>query len=233
MIQRLLDDIRTYFESKSSLTTEEQSLLNRLNDGYFPIIALHRDNLTSNGFDVRKISDKDMIDLADKMAKDYRDQFFWGSMEVIAESVLDFSKLPECPNCGKKHVIFDSKEGICRCQICGQNWHDDLYVLAQNPDDTSRFEQEYIGYPSLEKEDRGAYYVPEYEYILQYQKNPEPNNYYRPVCWPESKQYLPGGDYVSVLNECIKDEFGLNDFGDNAVWVALDNLHADKSTTNN
>lgn len=228
MIQQLIDDLRVYFEAKSSLTQEEQTLLNRLQDGYFPITSVHRDDLASKGFDVRKISDGDMRELAKKMANDYCEQLFWDSMEIIAEDCLEFSKFPKCPLCNEKYTTFDSQNNIYCCESCGQKWNEDLYVLTQFPDDTSCFKQEDLGYPSAESQDNNARYVPEYEYIKQYQKKPEPNDCFKPVQWPESQQYLPGGNRASTLNEPINDEFGIADFGVNAVWVPLCNLKSKK-----
>ena len=59
MVQQLLDDLRGYFEAKSPLTKQEQELMNRLNEGYFPITSIHRNDLAAKGFDVRGITDSD------------------------------------------------------------------------------------------------------------------------------------------------------------------------------
>lgn len=47
-----------------------------------------------------------------------------------------------------------------------------------------------IGYPSFESKDNDARYVPEYDYILQFEKDPPANAYFKPVQWPESQPYL-------------------------------------------
>ena len=116
-----------------------------------------------------------------------------------------------------------------------QQLHDDLYVLVEFPDDTSYFEENDIGYPSFNSEDNGARYVPQRDYIEHFKKDPAPNSCFRPLCWPESQSYLPGGDAdsdsaddsVKALNECINDEKGLADFGPNSVWTPLCNLPDD------
>ena len=83
MLQQLLDDLRGYFESKPSLTETEQSLLDRLNSGYFPITSIHRDDLAGKGFDASLISDDTMKYLARKMGDEYCEQLFWSSMEIM------------------------------------------------------------------------------------------------------------------------------------------------------
>lgn len=232
MLQQLLDDLREYFEAKSPLTKQEQELLNRLSEGHFPILSIHRGDLEVKSFDMRGVTDSDMKRLADKMAFDYSKQLFWDSMETIADEELLWGKFPECPKCGNLHVEFDMKQNACRCMQCDQIWHDDLYVLVEFPDDATYFEENNIGYPTFESEDNGARYVPEYDYIQQFEKAPPANAYFKPVQWPESQQYLPdeeyngdpAGDSIQALNECINDEKGRTDFGEQAVWVPMHNL---------
>ncbi len=114
-----------------------------------------------------------MRDLAKKMANDYCEQFFWGSrMEIIAEG-LEFLYFPQCLVCGGRHVRFDERAGTLCCESCGQEWHEHLFVRVGLPDDTSYFEKRYIGYPSCESRNNGAWYVPEYDYIAHFRKQPE------------------------------------------------------------
>lgn len=91
MIQELIKDCRDYFNRIEHPTEEEKDLAQRLNAGYFPITSVHRDDLKAKGFDVDKISDDDMEELAQKMGNDYCTQLFWESMELIAE-FLNFPK---------------------------------------------------------------------------------------------------------------------------------------------
>lgn len=159
MVQQILDDLRTYFEAKTTITPEEQALLQRLKDDFFPITSVSREDLQTYGFDTRSVTDAQMRRLVQKMANDYCEQLFWSSMEIIAEG-LEFPRYPECPVCASRHVCLDGQKGTFRCEGCGQEWHEHLYVLVEFPDDTSFFEEEYIGYPSFGSSDNGARYVP-------------------------------------------------------------------------
>ena len=234
MIQTLLDDIKAYFDAKEILTEQEQQLKRRLSEGHFPITSIHRDDLQGVGFDVDRISDDDMKELAHKMAGDYCEQLFWSSMEIIAGDILGFPKkeVPACPICESEDLRADTS-GVYHCNQCGQTWNDDLYVRVEFPEDAASFEEEEIGYPAWDGEDNGARYVPEQEYIRKFKKSPEPEKCYRPVCWPESQPYLfpdEPNESNDALNEPINDEKGLADFGGQAVWVssALFNSKEDK-----
>ena len=217
MIQTLLDDIKAYFDAKERLTEQEQLLRQRLSGGYFPITSVHRDDLQGAGFDVEKISDDDMKELASKMADDYCEQLFWSSMEIIAGDILGFpkEKVPVCPIC-KSEYLHTETSGLHHCNQCGQTWNDNIYVLVEFPEDTTSFEDEEIGYPSWDSEDNGARYVPEQDYIRRFKKSPDPGKCYRAVCWPESQQYM-GQEGC----ESIQDENGIQDFGTSAYWVPL------------
>lgn len=145
--------------------------------------------------------------------------FFWSSMEIIAEG-LEFPRYPECPACASRHVCLDEQKGTLRCESCGQEWHEHLYVLVEFPDDTSSFEEGYIGYPSFGNRDNGARYVPEYDYIARFKKQPESDRYFKPLRWPESQLYLfpnEPNDTLNSQNELIQDEYGIEAFGENAV----------------
>lgn len=143
---------------------------------------------------------------------------------------MKIPKNPVCPKCHKKFVMFDNEKQVYHCQSCNQEWHKDLYVLVEFPDDTSYFQKQDIGYPSFESEDNSACYITEYDYIHHFQKNPEPKRFFSPVQWPEAQQYLGEDadqkkDSILFLNELINDEKGLQDFGPSAVWVPLCNLN--------
>ena len=232
MIQQLMDDIQAYLGAKPSRTEEEQCLLNRLQEGYFPITSVNRDDLASKGFDVRKISDGDMRELASKMADDYCEQLFWSSMEIIAEDCLGLPKFPECPSCNENHITFDLQNEVCHCECCGQEWSEN-YILVEDPEETDQLPDE-LGYPSLEARNSNARYIPEYDYISIFRKAPEPNSYYKPVSWPESQKYMQDenseGNSIDALNELINDEYGIAEFGSNAVWVPLCNLNTEKTS---
>ena len=233
MLQQLLDDLRGYFESKPSLTEVEQALLDRLKEDIFPILFLQRDDLAQMGFDVRRISAEQMRRLALRITEDYcqsetsAGENFWEELEEMAEA-LHLPRCPRCPACDHYRTIFDAQENVLRCEVCDQTWHDEeQYVLAEFPDDTSYFEENDIGYLSFGSEDNGARYVPEYDYIRHFQKDPTGNAYYKPLRWPESQPYVfPDEQNVSIdaLNEPVQDEKGIADFGEQAVWVPLCHL---------
>ena len=52
---------------------------------YFHITTVHRDDLSSIGFDTTNVTDEDMRELASKMANAYLDQDFWIDLPIIAE----------------------------------------------------------------------------------------------------------------------------------------------------
>lgn len=226
MLQQLLDDLRGYFEAKSSLTTQEQELWDRLKKADYPLLGLQDDDLAQKGFDFRRITDEQMRQLARQMTADYCKEDYWERLENTADE-LQLPRYPRCPACGHNGVVLDETKGVMHCEICDQTWHEDLYVLAEFPDDTTYFEENDIGYPSFGSEDNGARYVPEYDYIQQFEQNPPANAYFKPMQWPESQPYLfPDEPHESTdaLCEPINDEKGRADFGKQAVWVPMCNL---------
>ena len=66
MVQTILDEVKAYFDAKENPTEEECRLRQCLSEGYFPITSVHRDDLQNAGFDVERISDNDMKELAEK-----------------------------------------------------------------------------------------------------------------------------------------------------------------------
>lgn len=69
MVQQILDDLRTYFEAKTTITPEEQALLQRLKDDFFPITSVSREDLQTYGFDTRSVTDAQMRRLVQKNGK--------------------------------------------------------------------------------------------------------------------------------------------------------------------
>jgi len=51
----------------------------------FKITSVCRADLESIGFDASGVDDATMSELAGKLADDYCEQLFWGSLEIIAE----------------------------------------------------------------------------------------------------------------------------------------------------
>ena len=57
------------------------------NEGYFPIKYLHAEDLETSGFDVSKVTESDMLRLADKLTGDYLDVSFWESLKIHAAHI--------------------------------------------------------------------------------------------------------------------------------------------------
>ena len=218
MVQTILDEVKAYFDAKENPTEEERRLQKRLSGGYFPISSVHRDDLAAKGYDTRKIDDGQMMELAARMSKDYKEQLYWDSLDVIAGEILEFLKSKDvtCPKCGSEKVRYDIHESLFHCERCSLTWDDRLYVLVEFPEGASSFEESGTGYPSWNSGDNGARYVPEEEYIRVFGKSPEPEKCYRAVCWPDSQKYIGKEEY-----ELIQDEDGMRDFGTSAYWVPL------------
>jgi hypothetical protein len=126
MRQQLLEDVYQYFSEKENPTQEEKDLLVRLSSDlpHFHITSVHRDDLEQEGFDVTNVTDEQMIDLADKMADDYCDQLFWGSLTVIAGEIMGIPRKtdPRCPECGGYRVEEDG-DGSFYCETCDHEWN--------------------------------------------------------------------------------------------------------------
>jgi hypothetical protein len=99
----------------------------------------------------------------------------------------------------------------------------DLFVLVQFPEDASYFEDNDIGYPCCQSEDNGAHYVPESEYIKVFARQPDTNQLFTLVQWPESQELMEKPDFESY-GEAVMDEKGLNDFICPAYWVLFSYL---------
>ena len=54
---------------------------------YYPISSLHIDDLEHLGFDISKVTDNDMITLANKLSDDYCEQLFWNSLKIFADLI--------------------------------------------------------------------------------------------------------------------------------------------------
>ena len=141
MVRELYQRLREYFNNLPEPTEEERQFIRELNAGYFPITSVHRDDLEGQGFDVEKISDDDMQNLAEKMADDYCEQLFWPSMEIIAGEILSFPKVKTkdiiCPKCNSENIRYDIHESRFHCGECSLAWDDKLYVLVEFPEDSA------------------------------------------------------------------------------------------------
>ncbi len=59
--------------------------------GFFPITHIHRDDLEGEGYDVSKVTDSDMVELADMMSESYAHLFF-SDMTFFADNKLKIPK---------------------------------------------------------------------------------------------------------------------------------------------
>ena len=136
MVRELYQRLREYFNNLPEPTEEEKQFIRELNAGDFPITSVHRDDLEGKGFDVKKISDNDMQNLAKKMADDYHEQLFWPSMEIITGEILGFPKVKTkdivCPKCNSENIRYDIHESRFHCDECPLAWDDKLYVLVES-----------------------------------------------------------------------------------------------------
>lgn len=55
--------------------------------GFFTITSVHRDDLKDKGFDVSKVDDATMEQLARKMSEAYVENGFWVDLDIIAEDL--------------------------------------------------------------------------------------------------------------------------------------------------
>ena len=53
---------------------------------FYSISSLHLGDLEKLGFNVSKVTENDMITLADKLSDDYCEQLFWSSLDIIADA---------------------------------------------------------------------------------------------------------------------------------------------------
>ncbi len=186
------EDVQQWLKSCGEVTSAPHT---SVSNGYFPITTVHRADLEAQGLDIAQITDEQMQELAKRMANDYCEQLFWSSMTIIAE----YMGLP------KKREISD----------------DDIYVLVEFPEDAAVFEEDNIGFPSWSSEDNGARYVPKKDYIKTFGKEPDEENCFCAVCWPDSQDYMELADDPDSRIELIQDESALEKFGSSAYWVPI------------
>ena len=190
----------------------------------FDIAFINRATIERNGFVANNLSDEDMEELAGKVGDCvYSSQQFDCAIEQACRE-MELEPILNCPLCGD-FATYDPQTHTYTCNSCGQKWTNS-YTLVEDLKETDRL-PDGLGYPSTEARNSNARYIPEYEYIQIFKKDPESDSYFEPVCWPKSQKYMldeDGNDSIAALNELINDEKGLEDFGENAIWVPLCNL---------
>lgn len=228
MNRQVLDALDKYFQTKTAPTDQKKELIAQLKKetGTFMIAFIDRDTLIRNGYDAADLSDADMDEIAGMISDSYCGSSKFDDDIIEACEQYGVAKAQTCPRCEFDSAAKEPSGQHYRCRRCGCIWSTD-YVLVEFPDDISYFEENDIGYPCFGSEDNGARYVPEYDYIRHFKKDPAPNSCFRPLRWPESQPYLfpdEPNESIDALNEPINDEKGLADFGEQAVWVPLCNI---------
>lgn len=217
MNRALLEELYGYIKGIEMPNEQEKRLLLQLTSAlsYFKVTSVCRDDLESAGFDISDVSDANMNKLTCKLANYYCKQLFWDSFKIIAGEYFNIPKKDtlRCPICRKHPVNYDEKSNMHYCTYCETDWSD-AFVLVKFPEDSDYFEQKNIGYPCFNSEDNGACYIPEYEYLKKFNRHPNIEQYYKPVTWPDSQEYL-----CDPLYEVITDEKGLKDFGFSSLWM--------------
>ena len=54
---------------------------------YYSISRLHKDDLEHLGFNVRKVTESNLLTIASKLGDDYCDSLFWNSLDIIATGI--------------------------------------------------------------------------------------------------------------------------------------------------
>lgn len=210
-----------YLQDKKQRTPQENALLAQLGKEKqcFDIAFLSRAAIERNGYRADGLTDGDMEELAGKMGDDYCGSEKFGIDLQKACEDLGIEEIPSCPACGD-FCKYDVGKKLYKCTSCGKEWSD-RYVLVENPEQTDRLPGD-LGYPCGNAKNSNARYIPEYDYIRIFNEAPEPNSYFEPVCYPESRKYLDTGkDSINALSEEIEDAQGISDFGEDAAWVRL------------
>lgn len=217
MQRKLVEDLHQYFSKMHHPTDQEKELLARVEAElpYVQISGIHWDDLAPAGFDASSIS---VEDIAGRLSDDFRDQLGYIAIpRKIGCRKAPKAGTPPCPKCGSSTAKFDTAVLRNRCTACRQEWGDS-YVLVQHPDDPTHFGRAGIGYPSFEAQDSGARYVPEYDFILRFGRDPDPKRCFRPLTL-DAYQKCTGRASIDALCELIQDEKGLRNFDAFTMWV--------------
>ena len=123
MNRDLLDTLHQYFEQKENRTSEEELMFNQLTGElpFFQVTSVCRDDLRGRGFDVSKVTDSELNQLASKLSDDYCEQMYWISLDIIAEEGLEIPK-HICPKCDKEAMQCDLLTGKYYCSSCKNEW---------------------------------------------------------------------------------------------------------------
>lgn len=56
-------------------------------EGCYPISSLYINELEELGFNTQKVTESDLLKLADKLNDDYRELIYWNSLKIIADGL--------------------------------------------------------------------------------------------------------------------------------------------------
>ena len=191
-------------------------------DKLFPIIGITKQELEDNGFDTSKLDESYMLTMADKIKDALNDNGYQDILNIVAEECMNIPRKINtyCPMCRNKNVGYNHSIHQHECYSCGQAWDSNLYVLVDFPEDTLHFEDNAIGYPCFTSEDNGARYVTEFDYINQFKRKPEPEQYFCLIQWPNSQPYFElSPEKQKQCEPVLYDEKTISDFGSSAIWV--------------
>ncbi|MFR9546014.1 MAG: hypothetical protein SNJ29_10610 [Rikenellaceae bacterium] len=222
MKRELLEDLRNYFAQKEVRTHDEEMFLSEIKGqlSYFPITFLHRDDLSSRGFDAEEVDDCTMKEIAEKMGSAYQDNGYWIDLDIIAEDRVEKFKCPKCWGDAGEYY-----EGRCHCGSCNHEWQitesTGRYVLVEHSE-SPFFEKHEVGFECYNSDDNGARYIPEHIYIAHFDNRPKAKQTFRPIGWPESQSYLEW-EHTNPAKfarcEYINPADTVLDLGSNALFV--------------
>lgn len=223
MDRDLIEELHMHFEHKKERTRDEELFCRRLKGRlpYFPITSVSRDDLAGRGFDVSKIDDWMMEEIADKMSNAYLDSGYWIDLDMITEDRVPKYKCPKC--WGDASSYFEEN---CNCGKCDHNWKvtepTGQYVLVEHPEDSGFFKDNVIGFECYYSNDIDAMYVPEHIYTAHFDKVPKAKQIFIPVGFPESQIYIDW-EYTapSKFAQCtyINPADSVLNLGDNTLLV--------------
>jgi hypothetical protein len=105
-------------------------------DGLYSIAFLHADDLKESGYDTSKVTESDMLKLADKLNNDYLESMFWESLKIFADHI------------GIPHLNDEKNETSAELQQEVYQWNDvDNCLPEENVYVICRYDDYYfIGY---------------------------------------------------------------------------------------
>lgn len=226
MNYQLKKQLYQYFSAYENPTDQEKEFVRQITESleWFDMPGINRNDLKSYGYNISEIPDNVIEDITDRLDSAWRENTLYIDLPIIADAV-DAPKrsTAKCPECLKDKMVFNIESMRLECLHCGKEIdvsEDNLYVLVEFPDDTSYFQEKSIGYPSYESQDNRARYVLYNDYVEHFKKEPQDNQYYKPVRYPESQKFMDDPKFDGY-SEAIEEQKGVDDFGCAAYWIPV------------